>query len=91
MLTSLSEFLLRLKSLFRKRRLDREMAEELEFHQTLMREKLMSQGLPQSHAAYEVRRTFGNPSRWQERLRELWQIRSLENLLRDICFAFRML
>jgi putative ABC transport system permease protein len=91
MFASLTEFLSRLKSLFRKRRLDREMAEELEFHQALMQEKLMRQGLPQSRAAYEVRRTFGNPARWQERLRELWQIRSLENLLRDVRFSLRML
>ena len=91
MLTSLTEFLSRLKSLFRKRRLDREMVEELEFHQSLMREKLMRNGVPQSTAEREVRRTFGNPNRWQERLRELWQIRSLENLLRDLQYSFRML
>jgi hypothetical protein len=33
------EFLLRVKSLFRQRRMDREMAEELEFHQAMLRDR----------------------------------------------------
>ena len=44
----LNQFFGQLKSLFRKRRLNREMADELEFHQTLLREKLLHQGVPQS-------------------------------------------
>src|ERR1700744_6160710 len=87
----LHEFLLRAKSLFRGRRMQREMAEELEFHQALLREKLIRQGVPASQAERETRVTFGNPSRWQERLRELWQFRTVENLLRDISFSLRML
>ena len=38
-----------------------------------------------------MRRTFGNPSRWHERLHELWQFRGLEYLLRDLRFAIRLL
>jgi predicted permease len=85
------ECLGRLKSLFRKRRMDREMAEELEFHQALLRDKLLRQGIPQSQVNSTVRRTFGNPNRWHERLRELWQFRTIENLLRDITFSIRLL
>ena len=81
----------RFKSLFQKRRLNREMAEELEFHQGLLREKLLRQGVPSSEIERIVRRTFGNPARWHERLRELWQFRTLENLLRDITFSARLL
>jgi predicted permease len=86
-----NEFLTRLKSLLRKHHMDREMAEELEFHQALLREKLLRQGVPQSDVDSTVRRTFGNPARWQERLRELWQFRSLEYLLRDVSFSIRLL
>src|SRR5260370_17179667 len=71
MIPDLHEFLARLKSLFRKRRMNDDMAEELEFHQTLLREKLLRQGVPQSQIDAALRRTFGNPSRWNERLREL--------------------
>ncbi len=42
------EFWLRCKALFAKRRLDREMAEELDFHQTMLREKLLRQGVPEA-------------------------------------------
>jgi len=85
------EFLARIKSLFRKQRMDREMAEELEFHQTLLREKFERQGMPPTAAAQATRKTFGNSSRWHERLREQWQFKPLENLLRDLTFAVRVL
>ena len=91
MIPTLNDFLLRLKSVFRKKRMDREMAEELEFHQTLLREKLLHQGIPQPQANAAVRKTFGNPARWHERLRELWQFRSLETLMRDVTFSLRLL
>jgi hypothetical protein len=91
MVPGLNDFLLRIKSLLRKKRLDREMAEELDFHQTLMREKLLHQGVPRLEANATVRKTFGNSARWQERLRELWQFRSVENLTRDVTFSLRLL
>ena len=91
MVPKLHEFVERMKSLFRTRRVDREMAEELEFHQTLLREKLLRQGVPQSEVEVATRRTFGNAGRWQERLRELRQFRALENFLRDVNFSSRLL
>ena len=91
MSSSLHTFLLRIKTLFRKRRMDREMAEELEFHQTMLREKLADQGVPKSEVNNAARQTFGDAGRWHERLRELWQFRGLENLLRDLSFSARML
>ena len=87
----LHEFLLRLKFLFHRRRSDREMAQELEFHQAMLREKLVRQGVTHVQAAAQARHTFGNAARWHERLRELWQLRTLENLLRDISFSLRLL
>jgi predicted permease len=71
--------------------MDREMAEELEFHQTLLREKFERQGMPPTAAGQATRKTFGNTSRWHERLREQWQFKPLENFLRDLSFAGRVL
>ncbi|WP_446743281.1 ABC transporter permease [Silvibacterium acidisoli] len=85
------EFRLRLKALFMRRRMDREMAEELAFHQAMLREKAMRNGSTEEEAATAARRAFGNPSRWHERLRELWQFQPLENLARDFSFSFRLL
>ncbi len=87
----LHEFRFRLKTLFHKTRMDRDMVEELEFHQAMLREKLLRQGVPLAEVDMATRRTFGNAGRWHERLRELWQFRSLENLLRDVSFSARLL
>jgi len=91
MAPALHAFLLRLKAMFAKRRLDRDMAEELEFHQVLLREKLLRQGVPLAEVDAATSRTFGNSARWHERLRELWQFPALEHLLRDTAFSLRML
>jgi len=85
------QFLLRLKALFVKRRLDREMADELAFHETMLKEKLVRQGSSLAEADHAARVRFGNRSRWHERLRELWQFRWLENFQRDIGFSIRVL
>ena len=85
------EFLLRLKGLFRRRRMDREMAEELAFHQEMMRAKLRRAGASETEAAMTARRQFGDAGRWQERLRELWQFRAVENGSRDVRFSVRVL
>ena len=67
------------------------MAEELDFHQTLLREKLLRQGVSPLEVDLATRLAFGNAGRWQEKLRELWQFETLENLLRDLGFSVRLL
>ncbi len=84
-------FLLRLKTLFRKRRMDREMAEELEFHRSMLQAKLRREGMAPLEAQQAAVHRFGNTSRWHERLRELWQFRTFENLLRDVSYSLRSL
>jgi hypothetical protein len=88
---AIKAFLLRLKQLFRPSTAQREIAEELEFHQTLLRERLARQGVPTQELCTVTTRVFGNSARWQERLTELWQFRTLENLLRDLTFSARLL
>jgi predicted permease len=68
-----------------------EINEELEFHQALLRDRLSRQGVPPAELDMATWRTFGNASRWRERLTELWQFRTLENLLRDLTFSVRLL
>jgi predicted permease len=91
MAQNLHEFLLRLKALFRKRRMESEMADELEFHQAMLHDKLLKEGVAMAEVDASTRRRFGNASRWNERLRELWQFRGLENLGRDVSYAARVL
>jgi predicted permease len=91
MAQNLHEFLLRLKALFQKRRLDRDMADELAFHEAMLKDKLVRNGVAESDADAATRRAFGRASRWHERLRELWQFRGVENLGRDVSFSMRVL
>jgi predicted permease len=91
MVSRLHEFLLRSRALFRRRRTRREFTEELEFHQAMLREKLLRGGASQAELDAMTRRTFGNPARWRERLTELWQFPALENFLRDVSFSARLL
>jgi predicted permease len=88
---NLHEFGLRVKALFLRRRMDRDMADELAFHQDMLRDKLLRQGIALADADGEMRRRFGRPGRWHERLRELWQFRRLENLARDVHYSGRVL
>jgi len=85
------EFLLRIKALFVRRRLDREMADELAFHEALLKEKFIREGSSPTEADHAARLRFGNRSRWHERLRELWQFRWLDDLKRDVSFSIRVL
>lgn len=85
------EILLRLKALFVKRRLEQEMADELAFHQEMLKGKMIREGASTDEAEREARLRFGNDRRWHERLRELWQFRWLENLRRDVIYSLRIL
>jgi predicted permease len=71
--------------------MEREMSDELAFHQSMLREKLLREGVTQADVDARVRHRFGDSSRWHERLRELWQFQRIENLVRDVSFAARIL
>lgn len=81
----------RLRSLFRRRRMDHEMAEELKFHQELLHSQYLREGMPEEAAKKAARKRFGDERRWQERLREVWQFRWLEDVVRDARFSTRLL
>src|SRR5579859_304459 len=88
---ALHQVLLKIQSLFRRRRMASEINEELEFHQALLRDRLSRQGVLPAELDMAARRTFGNASRWRERLTELWQFGTIENLVRDLSFSARLL
>jgi predicted permease len=70
---------LRLKALFRRRQLERDLEDELAFH------------LAQRGSALESRTRFGNPTVWKERTRDLWTFPILETLAQDLRYAGRVL
>jgi len=82
---------LRVKALFQRRRLDRDLEDELSFHLAMREEKLKASGLPPEEATYASRRRFGNRPSLQETCREMWTFVWLENLWQDIRYTLRMM
>ncbi len=78
----MGELLNKIKYLFRRRRFESDLEQELQFHLEMAREE---QG---SSAA---RRAFGSVQRMKEGSREMWTFRWLENLGRDLRYAVRVL
>ncbi|MGB9417198.1 MAG: ABC transporter permease [Acidobacteriaceae bacterium] len=87
----LRAFRLRFSALLRRHRQQRDYAEELAFHQHMLRERLEREGTPPAELDTATRRTFGNPSRLREQLSELRQFSRIENIFRDLGYAARLL
>lgn len=81
----------RLRALFRKERVDTEMAEEMKLHLDLQTERNVSSGLTEDEARDEARRQFGQPEIYKEIARDQRSIVWLEQLLQDLRYATRQL
>lgn len=84
-------FLSRILALFRRRRLDREMAEEMASHLDRETEYHLAHGLPADEARWAARRAFGGVDQWQERERDERGFRWLDELARNFRHAARLL
>src|SRR3989441_10983494 len=82
---------LRLKALFHRRQLDRDVEDELTFHLAKREEKYRAEGIGPEEARYAARRQFGNAMLARERSRELWAFTALETIWQDVRFATRLL
>jgi len=81
---------LRFKALLSRRRLDRDLEDELRFH-VAMREANLSHEMPAREASLEARKRFGNTSLWKEISRDMWTLGSLEIFAQDVRYALRSL
>ena len=80
-----------LKQLFTRRRRYSELSETIREHLEEKIADLMDRGMTQKEAERAARLEFGNVTLIEERSREIWQMRRLENLLSDIRYALRRL
>jgi predicted permease len=80
-----------LKQLFSRRRLYNDLSDEIREHLEEKIAELVSSGIPRREATSAARRQFGNITLMEEDSRAVWQWPSIENLLVDVRFAFRML
>ncbi len=75
---------------FRGRR-EQDLQRELQSHLELEAEEQQETGQPPEEAVYAARRAFGNLTSTKEDIREAWGWTSLERILQDLRFAWRML
>ncbi len=81
----------RLRQLFRRRRLDRELAAEVAAHIEEKTEELVEGGMGPEEARSAARVQFGNSTAVLEQSREVWSFAPIETLWRDVRIGGRAL
>ena len=84
-----SSFAARLRALFVKNRLDREMEEEVRAHLEMQAEDNQRAGMTPAEARYAAMRSFGGIEPMKEQLRERRGFVLLETLAQDISYGAR--
>ena len=80
-----------LRSLFQRRQIYSDLAEEIQQHLAEKVEALMADGMSRKDAEYAAKREFGNIARIEESGHEPWMWPHAESILADIRFALRIL
>ena len=78
----LHDLALRLRALFLRRRLERDLEAEFEFH-------LAERARHSEMQPVDARRQFGNPTAYKEILRDMWTFRWMEALRQDVHYTLR--
>jgi predicted permease len=86
-----TEARLKVKALAMRRRLERDLEEELQFHLEKRAEKNRASGLGAEDAQVAARRRFGNVTLVKEDCRETWIFTWMETLWQDVRYAVRIL
>ena len=81
----------RLRALFRRSTVERELDEELQFHLEKQKDKYIASGMPPIDARRRVRIDFGTPDSIKDQCRDAWGIRALDEVSRNVRYAARTL
>ena len=81
----------KMKALFKRKQLDRDLEDELAFHLAMREAKNRERGVEGEEARYAARRQLGNVMRIKEACREAWSFVSLETTWRDLRYGARAL
>ena len=81
----------RLTNLFRRKKLDEELDEELRFHLDARTRDNLNAGMSVQAAQQDARRRFGNPALAKERAHEMNIVISIETISRDLRYAVRQM
>jgi len=81
----------RLRALFRQSHAEADLQREIDLHLEQLSREHASEGLSESDARLAARRDFGSVAVTEERCRDTRRINFIEDLKRDLAFAFRAL
>ena len=84
-----SDLWLRLRALFLRKRVDRDLQDELDFHIQMQIRKNRSSGADGHEARRQALVKFGALSKVEEECRDERRVHFIENVLQDLRFAFR--
>src|SRR5215472_1547438 len=82
---------MRLRTLVKRKQLDRDLEDELAFHLAMRGAKNRERGIEGEEARYAARRQLGNLTRIKEICRGAWTFASLETTWRDLRYGARAL
>jgi predicted permease len=88
---SIDKLRLRLRSLLRPNRMERELDAELQFHLDQLIEENLAAGMPPDEARFAAQRSIGGLTQYQEECRDRRGTQACESTLRDIVYAVRTL
>ena len=82
---------LRLRSLFHRLQVERELDAELRFHLDQQTEENLAAGMPRDEARFAALRAIGGVEQIKEECRNMRRMNLIENLVQDLRYAIRML
>src|SRR5437773_2598588 len=86
---NVGDFWLRVRALFMRFRIDREMRDELDFHVEMQARKLRADGLSEAEAARLARAQFGPQPLVEDQVRDARGISFFETSWQDVRYAIR--
>ena len=82
---------LRFRSLFKRRRVEQELSDELRFHLEKLTEENVAKGMTREEARYAALRELGGVEQIKEECRDMRRVNDIENFIQDLHYGLRML
>jgi len=80
----------KLEFVFRRKRFERDLEEEMDFHRSMIEVQERRQGFSDAEASARARRKLGNLTMARESSREAWMIAWLDEFAKDLRLALRL-
>ena len=91
MVRTLKELQLSIRSLFRRRREEQQLHDELQFHLERQIEQNLAAGMLPEEARYAALQLFGGVQQIKEECRDMRRVRYIEHFVQDLRYGLRML